>query len=103
MIEIILHYLPLANFLLGGGFLWALVKFCQKVWRRMRANEMGTQALLRDRLYSIYYKYKNLGYRSQHGTDDFENLWAQYHNLGANGVMDNVHELFLKLELREVD
>lgn len=32
--------------------------------------------------------------------DDFENCWVQYHALGANGVMDDIHQKFLALPIR---
>lgn len=35
--------------------------------------------------------------------DDFENCWKQYHALGANGVMDDVHKKFLALPIGSED
>lgn len=29
--------------------------------------------------------------------DNFENCWKQYHSLGVNGVMDDLHRKFLEL------
>ena len=32
--------------------------------------------------------------------DDFYNIWKQYHNLGANGVMDDIKKKFNDLPLK---
>lgn len=65
--------------------------------KRMEALERGVQALLRDRLYQAYNHYSEKGYASVHARENFENMWRQYHNLGKNGVMDDIHEKFLDL------
>ena len=99
--QTIINFLPILSFLFGGGALVAIIKLLLKLNNRIKANEKGTQALLRDRLYHIYYKYKDLGYRTSHSTENFENIYTQYHTLGANGVMDDVRKNFYELELLE--
>lgn len=99
--DYIMHYLPILSFCFGGGCLITIIKMLTKLTNRLKANEYGTQALLRDRLYHIYYKYKGLGYRTTHGTENFENIYTQYHTLGANGVMDDVRKQFYELDLKE--
>jgi hypothetical protein len=99
--QTIINFLPILSFLFGGGALVAIIKLLLKLNNRIKANEKGTQALLRDRLYHIYYKYKDLGYRTSHSTENFENIYTQYHTLGANGVMDDVRKQFYELELEE--
>ena len=78
------------------------------LWGRMKANDkqtkavqQGVQALLRDRLYHLYNKYSEKGYAPLYARDNFENIWEQYHNLGANGVMDDIHEKFKALPLEQ--
>jgi hypothetical protein len=44
-----------------------------------------------------YNKYSELGYAPIYARQNFENCWEQYHSLGANGVMDDIHKKFLKL------
>ena len=61
------------------------------------ALESGVQALLRDRLIYQYEKYKSRGYAPIYAKENFENLYEQYHKLGANGVMDSIHEEFKNL------
>lgn len=99
--QTIMNLLPILSFLFGGGALVAIIKLLLRLNGRIKANEKGTQALLRDRLYHIYYKYKDLGYRTSHSTENFENIYTQYHTLGANGVMDDVRKNFYELELEK--
>ncbi len=91
----------LVTLLFGSG---VLVSIFQYVRMRIKANErktdavcLGVQALLRDRLYQSYNFHHDQGYAPIPAKENFENMWTQYHNLGANGVMDGVHESFMKL------
>lgn len=63
----------------------------------VRAIKLGLQALLRRQLRKEYKHYATKGWVSVEDRDDFENMYTQYHNLGVNGVMDNVHDKFLAL------
>ena len=65
--------------------------------QKQNALELGVQALLRDRLIYQYEKYKAKGYAPIYVKENFENLYEQYHRLGANGVMDSIHEEFKNL------
>ena len=78
--------------------------FTQFLLNRLKASEqkqialeLGVQALLRDRLIYQYEKYKAKGYAPIYAKENFENLYEQYHQLGANGVMDSIHEEFKNL------
>lgn len=78
--------------------------FTQFLLNRLKASEqkqialeLGVQALLRDRLIYQYEKYKTRGYAPIYAKENFENLYEQYHKLGANGVMDSIHEEFKNL------
>ena len=33
--------------------------------------------------------------------DNFENMYKQYHNLGVNGVMDDLYDKFMNLPLEK--
>ncbi len=68
--------------------------------QKQQALELGVQALLRDRLIHQYEKYKSRGYAPIYAKENFENLYEQYHKLGANGVMDSIHEEFRNLPAR---
>lgn len=61
------------------------------------AVKLGLQALLRSQMISDCNKYSEKGFAPVYARDNFENCWKQYHSLGANGVMDDLHEKFLDL------
>ena len=86
---------------LGSGL---LVTILTAVWRKIKVNEkktesvqLGVQALLRDRLYSTYMHYQEKGYAPIYARENFENMYNQYHTLGANGVMDDIYRKFMTL------
>ena len=90
---------------LGSGL---LITILTGVWKRIKQNEsktesvqLGVQALLRDRLYSTYLKYAEKGYAPIYARENFENMYKQYHILGANGVMDDIYQKFMALPLEE--
>ena len=98
MIKIVLEIL---SFLLGSGVVVGIVRY---LLSRIRSNDLkteavqkGVQALLRDRLYDKYEYYNELGYAPIRARENFENMWTQYHNLGKNGVMDDIHIKFMQL------
>lgn len=66
-------------------------------FKRMEALERGVQAILRDRLYQSYNHFVDKGYAPLYARENFENMYQQYHNLGKNGVMDDVHARFFEL------
>jgi len=63
----------------------------------LAAIKLGLQALLRAQLIDDYNKWSERGYAPIYARQNFENCWAQYHALGANGVMDDIHAKFLEL------
>ena len=89
----------------GSGL---LVTILTAVWRKIKLNEkktesvqLGVQALLRDRLYSTYMHYQEKGFAPIYARENFENMYKQYHVLGANGVMDDIYRKFMDLPLEE--
>lgn len=89
------------SLLFGSGFLVTLSRY---VFKKLKENDLktesvqlGVQALLRDRLISEYNKYMKLGYAPIYAKDNFDNMWIRYHNLGVNGVMDEIHNTFMAL------
>ena len=74
------------------------------IFRRLKKNredynalKMGMQALLRAQMIGDYNKWEERGYAPIYARDNFENCWARYHALGANGVMDDIHDKFMRL------
>ena len=80
-----------------GIFTQFLLNRLKDAERKQQALEQGVQALLRDRLIYQYDKYKSKGFAPIYAKENFENLYEQYHKLGANGVMDSIHEEFKNL------
>lgn len=65
------------------------------------ATMLGIQALLRAQMIADYNHYREKGYAPIYARDNFENCWKQYHSLGANGVMNNIHEKFMELPINK--
>ena len=89
------------SLLFGSGILTAIVRY---IFRRIKENDLktesvqlGVQALLRNQMIHEYNKYLEKGYAPIYAKENFENMWIQYHNLGANGVMDEIHKKFKEL------
>lgn len=59
----------------------------------------GTQASLRNNLYELYDVCSQKGYATYDERNNFENLYNNYHKLGSNGVMDDIHKKFLDLKI----
>lgn len=62
-----------------------------------RAVELGLQAVLRRMLRQEYARCMAKEFATIAEKEDFEFMWAQYHSLGVNGVMDGVHVDFMDL------
>lgn len=71
------------------------------VWRQVSGVRKGVQALLRARMIDDYNKWNEKGYAPIYARHNFENCWKNYHALGANGVMDDLHDKFLELPTEE--
>ena len=76
------------------GAFWKALK---KVKADNDAVKRGVQALLRSDMIKDWNKYSELRYAPIYAKENFENCWKQYHELGANGVMDDIHQKFLQL------
>ena len=93
------------TFLFGSGVLTIVLqqiyarlsKKIEKNNRKTEAIQLGVQAILRDRLRVEYENAIHAGYASLPDKDNFENMYKQYHNLGVNGVMDGVHDIYMSL------
>lgn len=67
------------------------------LYKQIKGIRLGTQALLRTQLISDWNYYSKKGYAPIYARENFENVYTQYHNLGANGVMDDIRTKFLAL------
>ena len=95
LITIILSILS-ASGILGIGTR-AILSRLHRQETQQKALEMGIQALLRDRMLHSYNKYTELGYAPVYAKENFENMYQQYHGLGGNGVMTQLHAEFMEL------
>lgn len=75
----------------------ALISFIKIQLAQNRAIKEGLQAILRDRLLQSYKDYEAKGYAEADDRDNWENMYQQYHTLGANGVMDDIRSKFFQL------
>ena len=71
-----------------------IVGIIKTVFTQIKSVKLGVQALLRAQMIHDYNKWSELGYAPIYARENFENCWAQYHALGANGVMDDIHNNF---------
>ena len=62
-----------------------------------KAIMLGVQAFLRDRLLQGYRHYINKGWADYDDRENLENIYKQYHALGANGIMDDMRTQFRNL------
>ena len=83
-----------------GGAMW--VGF-SKVLKMIGAVTKGTQASLRNSLIQLWDIWSEKGYAPVYIRDNFENMYQQYHNLGANGVIDDIRAKFLALPTEPVE
>lgn len=81
-------------FLACLGYIWKRIKEQAK---ETEAVKLGVQALLRAQMISDFNYYSEKGFAPIYARDNFENCWKHYHSLAVNGVMDDVHERFMKL------
>ena len=67
------------------------------VFNNIKGVKLGVQALLRAQMIDDYNKWTEKGYAPIYARQNYENCWKQYHSLGVNGVMDDIHVKFLAL------
>lgn len=91
--------IPSVMFMLYGY----LFKRIKQSSTESEATKRGIQALLRAIMISEYNKAKDRGFAPIYAKDSFENMWQNYHSLGANGVMDNIHEAYMQMSDRADD
>lgn len=82
---------------LVGGFVGYVLNRLKKEREEIQAVKLGVQALLRAQMISDYNHYTEKGYAPIYARENFENCWKQYHNMGKNGVMDDIHDRFMSL------
>ena len=82
---------------IAAGIVKLIVYYARRTSKKEDSVRKGIQALLRSQMISEYNKWSERGYAPIYARESFENCWQQYHELGANGVIDDIHERFLLL------
>ena len=67
-----------------------------------KAIMLGVQAFLRDRLLQGYRHYIAKGWADYDDRENLENIYQQYHALGANGIMDDMRTQFRNLPTQKI-
>ena len=75
----------------------AAEKLAEEKKKEQEAMMSGMQAILRDRLLQAYRHYEDKGFADYDDRSNIENMYNAYHNLGKNGVMDDMHKKFMLL------
>ncbi len=88
---------------ISAAFIIYVVKRLHESKKKIIALEAGVQALLRSQMINDYEKWGDKGYAPVYAKDNFENVWTQYHALGANGVMNDLHSRFMALPTQPVN
>lgn len=79
------------------GFLIGRIKEKNKA---DKALKHGIQAVLRYSMLMMYQQAKTVGTVTIEDKNTFENMYTQYHLLGANGVMGSIHQEYIQMEIR---
>ena len=66
-----------------------------------KTQKESLQSILRDRLYELNSTCFHKGFATLDERENFENMYQKYHNLGMNGVMDDIHTKFFKLPIEK--
>lgn len=82
-----------------GGFWLNILKSIKNSDKQTKALQLGVQALLRERLLYLYREFFKQGYVNYSDRQTVENMYKQYHVLGENGVMDDMHRRFMNLPI----
>lgn len=94
MNEIIVYVISL----LISAALGYLTNKIRNLKKENEAVKAGVQALLRDRMIQAYnHYYVDKGYMPIYAKESFENVYNAYHDLGKNGVMDDIDEKVMSL------
>ena len=77
----------------------AVILVFKTIFAHIKGVKLGVQALLRSQMIHDFNKWSERGYAPIYARENFQNCWLQYHSLGANGVMDDIHNKFLALPI----
>ena len=97
MKELLLETYTLALPVFLGYIVWLLKN--QKKDRD--ANSRGTMLLLRVQLIEYHKEWKQRGYITKHGIENFLEMYDSYHALGGNGMVTHLLEEVKELPIKD--
>lgn len=82
--------------------LWRnLSKRVRQEHEEQAAIKAGLQALLRAQMVNDFNRYSEKGFAPLYARDNFQNCWKQYERLGENGVIQDLHDKFMRLPVND--
>lgn len=84
-----------------GAILKKVSKELKYEMKEQKAIKAGVHALLRDQLIKSYNYFVSKGEMQIHDRDNIRNLYQQYHDLGANGVIDALIDEMMRLPVKK--
>lgn len=77
----------------------AFIAVFKSIFAQIKAMRFGVKALLRAEMIAAYNEHhEKLKYAPLYVKENFQNCWLQYHAIkGPNGVMDDIHDKFMRL------
>ena len=98
---IILNIMAILGFPTVFVMLSALFKKMGKYSNQIKILMSAQQAQMRSQLLKDYYKYVERKFVYEAELEDWENLYQNYHSLGANGIMDKRRETLMNLPTKK--
>ena len=95
-----IHQLTVYQLLILFGFPTVFLAFCGYLVKKLKelaALKKGLQALLRNSLIDKIHEGLEKEYAPMYMRDNVANMYEQYHNLGKNGVMNDLYKDFMNL------
>lgn len=86
---------------ISSAIIGALIQRLVSAKKQNEALKKGLQALLRANMINDWNKWSSKGYAPIYARQNFQNVWDNYHELGANGVMDDIKAKFMALPTEE--
>lgn len=98
---IILNIMAILGFPTVFVMLSALFKKVGKYSGQIKILMSAQQAQMRSQLLKDYYKYVERKFVYEAELEDWENLYQNYHSLGANGIMDKRRDTLMNLPTKK--
>ena len=98
---IILNFIAVLGFPTVFAMIVTISKRINKYSKQIKILMLAQQAQMRSQLLKDFYTYKNREFIYESELEDWENLYQNYHSLGANGIMDKRRETLMNLPTKK--